>query len=159
MDSVSKESNSLKDQWDAGLEAISISGLIMSDKIIRVVSLASDGSTRSRDFECFDEISKAHEQVGIDDCSTDLTLRGMPVFRGLIGPIPESRTIVRYETPDVFEMMTKEWAAKKRKRRRRRTAEEIARDNAALAAAEAKGSVPMPNISIGAPTATPNTVV
>ena len=133
---------SLKDSRDAGFEAFSTSGLIMSSKIIRVVSLASDGAPRPRDFENFDEIEKAHEQVGIDDCSTDLTLRGLPVFRGLIGPIPESRTVVRYETPDVFEMLTKEWAAKKRKRRRRRTAEEIARDNAALAAAEAEGNRP-----------------
>ena len=131
----------------------------MSDKIIRVVSLASDGSTRSRDFDTFDEIQKSHDQIGIDDCSTDLSLRGMPLFRGLIGPIPESRTVVRYETPDVFEEMTKVWAAKKRKRRRRRTAEEVARDNAALAAAEAakaKGNVPIPNIATGSPTATPN---
>lgn len=135
----------------------------MADKIIRVVSLASDGSTRSRDFDSFEEIEKAHEQVGIDDCSTDLTLRGMPVFRGLIGPIPESRAVVRYETPDVFEAMTKEWAAKKRKRRRRRTAEEIARDNAALAAAEAANAggnvIPMPNIAVGSPTAIPNSTI
>ncbi len=131
----------------------------MSNKIIRVVSLASDGSTRSRDFESFDDIQKAHDQVGIDDCSTDLTLRGMPVFRGLIGPIPESRVVVRYETPDVFEMLTKEWANKKRKRRRRRTAEEIARDNATAAAAESTGVVPMPNIVIGSPTATPNSIL
>ena len=58
--------------------------------------------------------------------------------------------------------MTKEWAAKKRKRRKRRTAEEIARDNAALAAAEAakaNGTVPIPNIATVAPTATPNTPV
>ena len=83
----------------------------------------------------------------------------MPLFRGLIGPIPESRTVVRYETPDVFEEMTKVWAAKKRKRRRRRTAEEVARDNAALTAAEAakaKGNVPIPNITTASPTATPN---
>lgn len=130
----------------------------MTSKIIRVVSLASDGSIRSRDFDTFDDIEKAHEQVGIDDCSTDLSLRGMPVFRGLVGPIPESRAVVRYETPDVFEAMTKEWAAKKRKRRRRRTAEEIARDNAAAAAAEAnKAGVPMPNLIMGPPTATPKT--
>ena len=137
----------------------------MSDKIIRVVSLASDGSTKSRDFDSFDAIEKAHEQVGIDDCSTDLTLRGMPVFRGLVGPIPESKTVVRYETPDVFEILTKEWAAKKRKRRRRRTAEQIARDNAAAAAAAAaegedeSATVPMPNLVMGAPTATPSSVI
>lgn len=132
----------------------------MPEKIIRVISLASDGSTRSRDFESFSEIEKAHEQIGIDDCSTDLTLRGMPVFRGLVGPIPESKTVVRYETPDVFEILTKEWAAKKRKRRRRRTAEQIARDNAAAAAAAAaeNGSVPMPNLVMGPPTATPSQI-
>ncbi len=130
----------------------------MASKIIRVVSLAADGSIRSRDFDSFDDIEKAHEQVGIDDCSTDLTLRGLPIFKGLIGPIPESRAVVRYETPDVFEVLTKEWAAKKRKRRRRRTAEEIARDNAAAAAAENKKSaVPMPNLIIGPPSATPKT--
>ena len=133
----------------------------MSDKTIRVVSLASDGSTKSRDFDKFDDIQKAHEQIGIDDCSTDLTLRGMPVFRGLVGPIPESKTVVRYETPDVFEVLTKEWAAKKRKRRTRRTAEQIARDNAAEAAATEgeKSSVPMPNLIMGSPTATPNSVI
>lgn len=130
----------------------------MADKIIRVVTLASDGSIRSRDFDCFDDIEKAHEQIGIDDCSTDLSLRGMPVFRGLVGPIPDSRAVVRYESPDVFEVLTKEWAAKKRKRRRRRTAEQIARDNAAAAAAEAQEKVPVPNIAIGAPTATPKSM-
>ena len=73
------------------------------------------------------------------------------------------RQVVRYETPDVFEAMTKEWAAKKRKRRRRRTAEEIARDNAALAAAEAANAggnvIPMPNIAVGSPTAIPNSTI
>jgi len=129
----------------------------MSNKIIRVVSIASDGSMKSRDYDGFSELEKSHDQVGIDDCSTDLTLRGMPLFRGLIGPIPDSKTVVRYETPDVFEIMTKEWAAKKAKRRRRRSAEEIARDNAAAAAAAGGNAVvPMPKISISAPTATPH---
>jgi hypothetical protein len=62
-----------------------------------------------------------HTQIGIDDCSTDLELRGMPVFRGLIGPIPEGKEVVRYESPEVFESLTKEWdtANTKRKSRRR----------------------------------------
>lgn len=133
----------------------------MATKIIRIVSLSSDGSVRSRDYDSFNEIEQSHEQIGIDDCSTDLSLRGLPLFRGLIGPIPESRTTVRYETPDVFEILTKEWAARKNKRRRRRSAEEIARDNAAKAAAEGKSQshIPMPNISIGPPTATPNSTI
>jgi len=45
----------------------------------------------------------------------------MPVFRGLIGPMPEGKNIVRYETPEVFELMTKEWATNKPRRRRRST--------------------------------------
>ena len=61
------------------------------------------------------------EIIVVDDCSTDLSLRGMPVFRGLIGPIPESKTVARYESPEVFEIMTKEWAAQKSRRRRRKS--------------------------------------
>ena len=61
-----------------------------------------------------------HTQIGIDDCSTDLSLRGLPVFRGLIGPMPEGKNVIRYESPDVFETITKEWASAKNPRRRRR---------------------------------------
>ena len=48
----------------------------------------------------------------------------MPVFRGLIGPMPEGKGIVRYESPEVFETLTKEWSetATPKARRRRRTA-------------------------------------
>lgn len=131
----------------------------MANKIIRVVTLSSDGTPRSRDFDAFEAIEGNYEQVGIDDCSTDLTLRGMPVFRGLIGPIPESKTVVRYETPDVFEVLTKEWSAKKAKRRRRRSPEEIARDNAIASATQSgkpsAAPIPAPNISISAPISTP----
>ena len=63
-----------------------------------------------------------HTQIGIDDCSTDLSLRGMPVFRGLIGPMPEGKGIVRYETPEVFENLTKQWGTMTAKRRSRRRA-------------------------------------
>lgn len=93
----------------------------MKNKTIRVVTHEADGSLRTMEYDSFDTLNTTHEKVGIDDCSTDLTLRGMPVYRGLVGPIPESKTVVRYESPEVFEMMTKEWAAKKTKRRRRRS--------------------------------------
>lgn len=84
----------------------------------RVVARAADGNLSIRDYPSVDPIVKSHLQVGTDDCSTDLALRGMPVFRGLIGPMPEAKNIVRYETPEVFEMLTKEWAAPKPKRKR-----------------------------------------
>ena len=107
-----------------------------TDKIIRVVTRASDGSLRTKDFTNFDEISGLHDQIGIDDCSTDLSLRGLPLFKGLVGPLPESSTVVRYESPDVFETLTKEWSQKKVKRRRRRKT------------TKEPGSVPAPNMAI-----------
>ena len=88
-------------------------------KTIRVVTRESDGTIRTRDYDSFDALTDSYEQVGIDDCSTDLSLRGMPVFRGLVGPIPDGKTFVRYESPEVFEVLTKEWAQKKTRRRRR----------------------------------------
>jgi len=44
----------------------------------------------------------------------------MPVFRGLIGPMPEAKGVVRYETPEVFETLTKEWTQTSTGRTRRR---------------------------------------
>lgn len=109
-------------------------------KIIRVVTRAADGSLRIKEFTDFEELLSLHDQTGIDDCSTDLTLRGMPLFRGLVGPLPESKSIVRYESPEVFESLTKEWSAAKVKRRRRRKPEEIE---------AAKSAVPIPKMNIG----------
>lgn len=96
----------------------------MSSKVIRVVTRESDGSIRTREYDSIDQVIENHEQVGIDDCSTELTLRGFPVFRGLVGPIPEGKKIARYESPDVFETLTKEWSQLKVKRRRRRKSTE-----------------------------------
>jgi hypothetical protein len=87
----------------------------------RIVTRGVDGSLRIRDFPNADPILRMHTQIGVDDSSADLELRGMPVFRGLIGPIPEGKNIVRYESPEVFETVTKEWSNSKIKRRRRRT--------------------------------------
>jgi hypothetical protein len=89
---------------------------------IRIVSRGSNGDLRTKDYAEHETVLKMHTQIGIDDCSTDLSLRGMPVFRGLIGPMPESNGIVRYETPEVFEALTKEWyvTAPSRARRPRR---------------------------------------
>ena len=89
-----------------------------SNPAFRLVQAARDAHP---DLDLSPEALRAcHLQIGIDDCSTDLDLRGAPVFRELIGPMPEGRTIVRYETPDVFEVLTREWAMPKPPRRRRR---------------------------------------
>jgi hypothetical protein len=78
---------------------------------VRVVTRASDGSLRIKDFPQVEPLLQMHLQIGTDDCSTDLALRGYPLFRGLIGPIPEGEEVVRYESPGVFESLTREWAS------------------------------------------------
>lgn len=90
------------------------------EKTIRIVTRGSNGEIRSKDYPHTDAVLKMHAQIGVDDCSTDLSLRGFPVFRGLIGPMPDGKNIVRYETPEVFETLTKEWSAPAPKRTRRR---------------------------------------
>ena len=86
---------------------------------VRVVTRAADGTLRIRDYPTAEPLLETHTQIGIDDCSTDLDLRGMPVFRGLVGPMPEGKNIVRYESPEVFESLTKEWSVAKVPRRAR----------------------------------------
>jgi hypothetical protein len=91
-----------------------------------------DGSLRIRDYASKDTLLKLHTQIGVDDCSTDLSLRGLPVFRGLIGPMPDGKDVIRYESPEVFETLTKEWTVAKpprKPRRRSRTAAPAAADS------------------------------
>lgn len=90
----------------------------MPKDIVRVVTRGTDGKLRIKDYNKAESLAKMHTQVGIDDCSTDLGLRGLPVFRGLIGPMPEGKNVIRYESPEVFETLTKEWSTAKSARRR-----------------------------------------
>ncbi len=85
----------------------------MKRETFRVVTRGADGQIRIRDYDSQEDLLQRHIQIGVDDCSTNLALRGLPVFRGLIGPIPEGANIVRYESPEVFETLTKEWSATK----------------------------------------------
>ena len=91
----------------------------MEKDTYRVVTRGADGNIRIRDYDTEQDLLKRHKQVGVDDCSTDLELRGLPVFRGLIGPMPEDGNVIRYESPEVFETLTKEWSLVKAKRRTR----------------------------------------
>jgi len=90
----------------------------MGSKVIRVIMRASDGALRTREFQSLEQVLELHEQTGVDDCSTDLSLRGFPLLRGLVGPMPDGKKTAVYESPEVFEMLTKEWATAKTKRRR-----------------------------------------
>jgi hypothetical protein len=85
----------------------------MNKNTFRVVTRGADGQIRFRDYDSEEDLMRRHLQVGVDDCSTDLQLRGLPVFRGLIGPIPEGNNVIRYESPEVFETLTKEWSVSK----------------------------------------------
>lgn len=91
----------------------------MKRHIYRVVTRGAEGEYRIRDYMNEEEILQRHIRIGTEDCSTDMSLRGQPVFKGLIGPMPESGGVILYESPDVFEQMTKEWSEVKRKRRSR----------------------------------------
>ena len=93
------------------------------EKTYRIVTRGTNGELRARDYEHQDAIMKMHTQIGIDDCSTDLALRGLPVFRGLIGPMPDGKSVIRYESPEVFETLTKEWSTAKTARRRSASAQ------------------------------------
>ena len=133
-----------------------LSNFLMANKTIRVVTRAADGTMRTKDYENFDPIAELHDQVGIDDCSTDLSLRGMPVFKGLVGPMSESKTVVRYESPDVFEGLTKEWSKQKVRRRRRRKATEV-EAGAEATEQETPRVVPAPNFATDPNVTTPGT--
>ncbi len=91
----------------------------MNKDTFRVVTRGADGNIRIRDYDTEEDLMKRHKQIGVDDCSTDLDLRGLPVFRGLIGPMPEDGNVIRYESPEVFETLTKEWGTTMPKRRAR----------------------------------------
>ena len=92
----------------------------MSQNTFRTVTREADGSLRIKDYKSSNALLKTHTQIGVDDCSTDLSLRGLPIIRGLVGPMPEGKEVVRYESPEVFESMTKEWALAKTPPQRRR---------------------------------------
>ena len=93
----------------------------MKKDTFRVVTRGANGDLRIRDYDSKEDLLRRHTQIGVDDCSTDLDLRGLPVFRGLIGPMPEGGNVIRYETPEVFESLTKDWSSTPTTRRRRRS--------------------------------------
>jgi hypothetical protein len=80
--------------------------LAMKKDTFRIVTRGTNGQLRIKDYGSKDTLTRLHTQIGVDDCSTDLGLRGLPVFRGLIGPMSEGKNVVRYESPEVFEALT-----------------------------------------------------
>jgi hypothetical protein len=89
----------------------------MAKDTYRIVTRGTDGKLHIRDYNKRETLLRVHTQIGVDDCSTDLDLRGLPILRGLIGPMPEGSNVIRYESPEVFETLTKEWGTSKLPRR------------------------------------------
>ena len=94
----------------------------MRRHIFRVVTRGPEGEYRIRDYVSEEEIRRWHVQTGISDCSLDVSVRGRPIFKGLIGPMSETGGVLRYESPEVFEQMTKEWSEHKRRSRSKKGA-------------------------------------
>ncbi|MDR0327750.1 MAG: hypothetical protein LBI05_05590 [Planctomycetaceae bacterium] len=92
----------------------------MKQHTFRVVTRGPDGEYRIRDYVSEEEIRRWHAQDGVSDFCLDIELRARPVFKGLVGPMPESGGVLRYESPDVFEQLTKEWYEHKRRNRKKK---------------------------------------
>ena len=70
--------------------------MALKKDMFRVVTRGENGELRVKQYTSTTTLQKLHTQVGVDDCSTNLSLRGLPVFRGLIGPMTDEDSIVRY---------------------------------------------------------------
>lgn len=82
--------------------------------VYRVVSRSETGEIVQRDYKDLRSLVKDFHQIGVEEDSYTMRLHGEPVFRGLIGPLSEGKTIVRYETPDVYATLTEKWASARR---------------------------------------------
>lgn len=86
----------------------------------RIVTRGPEGEYRICDYVSEEEVRRRHAQVGVADYSLDMSIRGYPVLKGLVGPILESGSVLRYESPEVFEQLSKELYDNKRRKRNSR---------------------------------------
>ena len=92
----------------------------MDKKIYRVVTQNVEGDILTEDFDSLEEVKRRYRQKGTDDCTMIKHLKNMPVFEGLIGPLPEGE-IIRYESKAVFELLTPKWHAVVPARRKKKS--------------------------------------
>lgn len=76
----------------------------------RVVFKTKSGKVEQKDYKDVASLLKAYEQVGVEEDSYTLRLHGEPLLKGLVGPISDGKTVVRYETPEVYAQLTLEWS-------------------------------------------------
>jgi hypothetical protein len=77
---------------------------------VRVITRAASGGLRIRDNPTARPLLRWHTKIGVADYSKSLELRRLLVFRDLVGPIANGKRMARYELPEIFEMLTREWA-------------------------------------------------
>jgi hypothetical protein len=80
----------------------------------RVYYLDSAGVKQKKEYKTAELLLEEYEQVGVEEDSYTLRLHGEPVLKGLIGPMSDGKSIIKYETPQVFVQETEEWAKQKR---------------------------------------------
>ena len=88
----------------------------------RVVSLSKNGRIVQKDYDDLAPIENLYTQIGVEEDSYTLRLHGEPVFRGLVGPLSDGASMVRYETPQAYALLTEQWSKDRRNGRRRRRA-------------------------------------
>lgn len=80
----------------------------------RVVFCDKSGEILQRDYPTLRPLLADYEQVGVEEDSYTLRLHGEPVLKGLIGPLSDGKNVVRYETPEAYELLTLRWAKARR---------------------------------------------
>lgn len=89
--------------------------------VYRVVFKNKHGVIEHIDYPDIKRLLDSYEQVGVEEDSYTIRLHGEPVLKGLIGPMSEGKDMVRYETPQVFVVMTEQWAKERKNGRKRRS--------------------------------------
>ena len=80
----------------------------------RVYFLDDQGTVQHTDYKTLQALLESHEQIGVEEDSYALRLHGEPVLRGLIGPMTDGKTVIKYESPQVFVRETEEWSKQRR---------------------------------------------
>lgn len=76
----------------------------------RVVSRDKTGKMEQKDFKDVKSLLEDYEQIGVEEDSYTIRLHGEPLLKGLIGPMSQGKSIIRYETPEAFVALTEQWS-------------------------------------------------
>ena len=86
--------------------------------IYHVVFRGPNGSVEVKEYTDLKSLLRDYEQIGVEEDSYSMRLHGEPVLKGLVGPMSEGKSIVRYETAEVYPELTEVWSKTKRPRKK-----------------------------------------